>query len=189
MNGIKKCYAKYKILQIVIGCILLGSTKVVYAQYDALTNLEVRHVELQSWVRGESYSRLYDRAIKKLTEAGIFQSNCSRKIPNRQPTLKLIFDAIDLSQSGPNALFGNVLPGKWLYMQKLELWDNVYTKRNSEKQIWVTTWTVTIRLPIIVDDVPIKNLESDLDELLRKFIADYRQANPGKKQGDSKCIE
>ena len=114
------------------------------------------------------YKRLHDRAIKKLTEKGLYHQNRDENNYKEYPKLRLTFDLTYLGGD----------PGSWLYTQNLEVLEFVKTKRDSGKHILAITWTSPKKLlPRIVEDVPIEQIESDLDELLEQFISDYKHGN------------
>lgn len=148
-------------------------------EYEALTNLKIDQVVVSSWLPRDKSQQLYDRAIKHLAEAGIHPK---RRTPVAlgYPSLTVTFDALDLSKTGPNALSGNTLPGKWLYRQKLEVWEYVYTKRYPNKPIEAVVCSITGGFPKIVGDVPFEELQTDLEWLLDQFILVYKGEPDGK---------
>jgi hypothetical protein len=142
----------------------------------ALTNLEVNQVEVCSWLPREKAERLRERAIRRLAAAGIHQTP---KTPTAwgNPHLIITFDAIDLSKTGPNALWGNTLPGKFLYRQKLEVIDYVSTKQNPGKSFSAVICELPGYLPRIVDDVPFEELGAHLDGMVDRFISRHKKEN------------
>lgn len=105
------------------------------AQYFVLTNLESKQVEFELSVvpRGTS-DRLFQRASKKLVEAG-FSGAVSGGFRSEQfgPRLVLSLEVKDLGEEGVLPFLGKTCPGKKIYMQKLELWENFVIKRNPEQ--------------------------------------------------------
>lgn len=167
-----------------VGMTCLGSIEIGYAQYFALTNLDMRGVEFvltPSGTGDAEHNRLYDRAVQRLSEAGLYHPHPRSSGSEMKPTLELTLEVIDLGKAGLLPLLGNTCPDKWLYMKKIELWDYVYTKGNPGTPVLALIWTRFTPLPVIGEKVPIDRLEADLDRMLGQFIADYQQGNQPKK--------
>ena len=121
----------------------------------------------------EYMDRLYARAMKQFTKAGLSQPDQSRPTNDAIATLMLTLDTIPLDES---------CPGKVLYVQKLELWEKVIPARNSNISVPSVTWSYAMPIPIIVDRVSIEQLETDLDRHLFEFIRSYKMGNSTKKK-------
>lgn len=154
----------------------------VWAQYFVLTNLEAKQIdfELSPGAPYGTTDRLFRRASKKLKEAGFLEVLAGNAQGEQfKARLVLSLDVKDLGQDGVFPLLGKTCPGKNLYMQKLELWEMLFVKRNPEQQVYGVTWQRSVPLPVILDDVPIERLEADLDRLIGEFIDDYKAGNEG----------
>jgi hypothetical protein len=73
------------------------------------------------------------------------------------------------------------LPGKVMYQRSLELYENVFTERTPPARVWTVTRSAGIPDPILVDQMNIDQIKTDLDGLLDDFTMDYKYANQGKK--------
>lgn len=164
--------------------VLVVEPQVSEAQSYALTNLDVTHVEfsMAPMGGGKGYNHLYARAIQKLKDAGLYHPTKGIAGPGKHPLLVLNLKVLDLGPDSPLPDMGNTCPGKWLYMQKIEMWEDVYTQRNPHTRIWTISWQRIVPYPIIVDSIPMERLEADVDSLIGEFIADYKQGNVSKKR-------
>lgn len=161
--------------------LLLFLGKEVHAEYPRLVNLDLSQVEFVMSPIGddkETYNQLSAHAVKTLTQAGLhLHSDYSPSTSDLRPNLRVSLQIFDLSDTGAIPHLGKTCPGKWLYMQKIELWEYVFTKRNPDYPVWTVTWGRAIPLPIVDGKPTIESLENALDRYLGEFIADYKQAN------------
>ena len=56
-----------------------------------------------------------------------------------------------------------------MYKRSLELYENVFTERTPRIRTWAITWSGGIPDPILVDQMNIDQLKTDLDGLLDHF--------------------
>lgn len=136
-------------------------------------NLNFDMVSFSLWTKHEFHERLYDRAIKKLSESGLYKKTRGAEASSdKNIILKLILRPIPLEEACPE---------KVLYVKNLELIEEVVPKRNPKILIpFVVTWSYGLPTPYITDDVSIDQLEADLDALLNVFIMSYKMGNPKK---------
>ena len=124
------------------------------------------------WVdtQPEYTEKLMSFGIKKLTEAGLYTKPYD-SVPHSERLAALILTLNPIS-------IGEKSPGKVLYIQKLELWEDVSPVRNTKLTVQSVTWSYGLPIPIIKDRVTINELEADADRLLSEFIRSYRMGNP-----------
>jgi hypothetical protein len=139
-----------------------------------VTGLSFDDVEFVLWTEYEYHDRLYARAIERFKEAGLYNKTDGIKTPQEKaPELVLRLES---------APFGEVCPGKIMYVEKLELWERVRPVRNPQISSWSVTWSFGLPTPSITDKVTIEQLEADLDRLIKEFIIAYKMGNPIKKK-------
>ncbi len=159
---------KFMIASIVI----FGNT--VYAEplVSTTKGLDLETVTLMLRVPYQHYDRLFIRAVNHFQKEGL-QLNVNDDSQSDSPLLKLTLDLKPLSED---------CEGKFLYSQKLELYENVVSERVPNVRTWSVTWTYGLPDPIFIESKKtIQDLERDLDGLIGHFIFDYKFANQLKK--------
>ena len=137
-----------------------------------VTGLDFDKVELFVAVPSEFTDRLYGRAVKKLSEAGLYKASNGKANAEKIATLRLELDTIPLDEK---------CRGKVMYVKKLELWEKVFPERNPGISASAVTWSYAAPIPVIVDRVSVEQLEADLDKYIFEFITAYKMGNPPKK--------
>jgi hypothetical protein len=129
----------------------------------SLRGLDMGSVKFMLWA-GSSTKPLSARAIERALKEGLklsFKPNVETPA-----TLTLRLDPRSIEEA---------CPGKVLYESSLELVEQVKIKRNPAIYIWSTTWSK--HKTNITDPVPLRKLETDVDELLDQFAASYNSDN------------
>jgi hypothetical protein len=159
----------------------VGTNTNVYAMNSALpgeklvptvTKLDFDKIRLLVDTQPQYIEQLMSLGVRKLTGAGLYTK--SRDTVSRSEEigfLKLILNPIPL---------GVECQEKVMYETRLELWEDVSPLRNQELRLQAVTWSYGISHPIMKDQVPLEQLESDLDQFLTEFIRAYRMGNPAK---------
>jgi hypothetical protein len=93
------------------------------------------------------------------------------------PWLVLTVDVQDLGNDGVIPGLEKACPGKYLYLRKLELWEDVRVNRIGDRPLRAVTWSRGFPLPVIVENVSEEQLQTDAERLIQEFALDYRQGN------------
>src|SRR5438132_1633193 len=112
----------------------------------------------------EHRERLYSRALRQLRESGIYKEGSGHE-SKKSATLTL---ALKLEQ--------DACPGKILYAPSLILTEEVIVERNGAS-IQDVTWS-SKRAAYPVSPRSIQEIEADLDDLVSRFITNYKLGNP-----------
>ena len=149
------------------------------AQYPLLHNLKPIEIRLELHTgRALDARSLHKRALRILTDSGTLVQEGVDHTDDNGPLLKLTIDLVDLGKEGVIPQLGKTCPGKYLYLRKLELWEDVTVDRLPKFRFRVVTWSRTLPLPIIVDSTIQEQLNNDAERLLKEFAADFIQGNP-----------
>lgn len=110
--------------------------------------------------------RLTDRAIARLKKRGLVPAG-----PDADITSSLIITLQVKSMD-------SICPGKVMYFNGLELWEEVIITRNPQLRTEAPVWTVGPGFPAIRDVLTIDQLEKDVDWYIDRFIVHYKAGNP-----------
>jgi hypothetical protein len=116
-------------------------------------------------------SRLRNKAIQQLTQAGLYKTNRSGPDPEHPMSLIITLDVSPVDN----------VPDKVIYDQKIEFEEEVSPRRDPKIHFPAVTWFYGIKTPYLTSKVTIEQLEGDLDQLLKEFIRSYGFGNPEKK--------
>ena len=132
---------------------------------DAQANSSLRHLNvdtLQVHISAGRYSQpLTTRAIQYLRQAGL-------SVPPDGKGDGAVTLGVELTQQ----TLEDQCPGNVLYESGLYLVEEVRVKRNPQVSIWSDTWLRETMQ--IVAPVPLRQLESDQDALLKQFIRSFQ---------------
>ena len=118
----------------------------------------------------EYEEQLYKRAHDQLTQADLsIKSKFKNSYKQWEPLFRLIFEVEPVDEISSNL---------FLYSKRLEIVENVVPERTIKVRAWAVTWSVGSSWPELRRKrLTLVDLEKDLDELLRKFLQDYKYAN------------
>ena len=133
--------------------------------------LDLRKVYFSIATQHEFHGQLYDYAIAKLAQAGLFPIH-DQPYQQGAPLMKLTIEPTPMDIE---------LPTKVLYNTHLKLYENVYTERIPSVKVWAVTWFYGLEDPLVTDPVSVDRLKKDLDAILDLFIIDYKIANTDKR--------
>ena len=142
---------------------------------SSLTGLDFNKVHFMVWTYVEHQKHLYARALKQFYEAGLL-------IPGTQIPEGEKVAALDLTLNiGPAKEF---CEGGQLYHRRMKLREDVRPVHHPEVTLPAETWKVGFSIPTnyvpLTDsgEIPLEQLESDLDRLVFEFIRSYKLGNP-----------
>ncbi len=152
---------------------LLGypGTNPVRAQSTAtLEGLDLSRIEVRVLAPVAVRERLLSRVQALFARAGLPLGAARAGVPDKPPAPML---SITINPQ----LLHEPCRDKALYIKKLELFDLVLIPRNRvvlSDSVWWTGPGYSVRGPI-----PFSQMESDVEDLVGRFISAYRRANPG----------
>lgn len=132
---------------------------------STVSGLDFDKVAFLIITRPEFRERLNKRADDQLTKAGLLKPNRTGPNPERPAALILTLNPISLDE---------ISPGKIMYVQKIELWEEISPLRNPEVHFQGITWSYGNSNPTITDKVTVGQLEDDLDRFMSEFIRSYK---------------
>lgn len=150
----------------------------VGAQYPNLENLKSSKLSLVVQARlALNSTGLRIRAKHILDQYGIEVVPDGNAPDDHSPWLVLSVDLQDLGEEGVIPGLEKTCPGKYLYIRKLELWEDVGVSRIGSRQLRAVTWSRDFPLPAIIEKISEEQLQSDAERLIEEFALDYRQGN------------
>ncbi len=115
----------------------------------------------------EYYEQFFGRVQGHLTQAGL-STTSKRTYSPMEPILRLTLDVQPL---------GKTLPEHFLYTQKLEVEESVFTERTPKVRTFAVTWYFGSMPEVRDSRITVEELEKDLDRLIELFILEYQYAN------------
>lgn len=176
----RSAYYYTLIIKIVMATLLLVGLQLnsVGAQYPNLENLKSSKLSLVVQARLALNSNgLRNRAKHILDQYGIEVVPDGNAPDDHSPRLVLSVDLEDLGGEGVIPGLEQTCPGKYLYIRKLELWEDVRVSRIGSRPLRAVTWSRGFPLPVIVEMISEEQLQSDAERLIEEFALDYRQGN------------
>ena len=115
----------------------------------------------------EYYERFFERVQGHLTQASL-STTSKRTYSPMEPILRFTLDVQPLDKT---------LPKHFLYTQKLEVVESVFTERTPKVRAFAVTWYFGSMPEVRNSRITVEELEKDLDRLIEVFILEYQYAN------------
>lgn len=140
----------------------------VKGEVPTVAKLNFSQVHFYVRTQPDLEKRLTTRALARFQKAGLTPADPGNKSSRVIATLILTLD--------PRPL-GPICPGKVMYDNRLQLFEDVVLARNSEMNVEAITWSLAPGVPSIANPMPIEQVEQDLDKYIDQFIVAYKLGN------------
>lgn len=128
------------------------------------TKLNISRVLLSVSADPELKNKLTDRALARLKKSGLIPA-ASDVTGDALLVLTLKMKAIE------------ECPGKIMYINQLELIEEVSIARNPDLRVQATTWFLGSGIPSIRERLTLEQLERDVDWYIDRFVVLYKSGN------------